>query len=90
MDSASEPSCPKCGLVLLVDAPINIIFRWPEITADYDRVAVIGGWGGVLAATSSLGEASAVYFGDLITSAAVCPRCGTSVFDVLRRDVDRI
>ena len=90
MHSAAEPICPSCGIVLLVDAPINMIFRWAEITAEYDRVAVIGSWDGVLGATSSPAEAKAVYFGDLITPAAACPRCMTSVFEVVRRDDDRL
>lgn len=85
MRSTADPACPTCGLVLLVDAPINMIFRREQLTAEYDRVAVVGGWGGVLPPTSSLAEAAAVYFGDLITPAAECPRCGKIPNEVIER-----
>jgi hypothetical protein len=38
--------CPGCGAALLIDAPINILARWPEILARYgfNAVAMGGGW----------------------------------------------
>ena len=36
--------CPECGVALLIDSPVNILARWPEILARYGFKAVaIGG-----------------------------------------------
>jgi hypothetical protein len=38
--------CPECGAALLIDSPVNILARWPEILARYGfkAVAMGGGW----------------------------------------------
>jgi hypothetical protein len=81
--------CPGCGAALLIDAPINILARWPEILARYGfkAVAMGGGWEKfglertVPLDSPDAAACDAVYLGDLITPDIGCPRCHARVSD---------
>jgi hypothetical protein len=83
--------CPGCGAALLIDAPIKILARWPEILAEYGfkAVAMGDGWEKFeLERTVSLDSpdaatCDAVYLGDLITPDIDCPRCHARVYDIV-------
>jgi hypothetical protein len=83
--------CPGCGAALLVDSPLNILARWPQILARYGltTVAMDGGWersgleGMVPLDSADAAACDAVYVGDLITPEVACPRCNAPVCGVI-------
>jgi hypothetical protein len=86
--------CPGCDIVLIVDAPFNILSNWPEILGKYQfqRVGMQGGWENFgLENTVPLEDwnsdsCDAVYVGDLITDDLCCPRCGAPIAAVVRTE----
>jgi hypothetical protein len=83
--------CLGRSAALIVDAPINILTRWPEIIARYGfkRVAMSRGWEQFeLENTMPLdfpvsAACDAIYLGDLVTRDMRCPRCHVPVYEAI-------
>jgi hypothetical protein len=82
---------------LIVDAPINILTRWPEILARYgfNCVAMGGGWerfeleNTVPVDSPDATMCDAIYLGDLVTRDIRCPRCHSPVYEAVSRGKQR-
>ncbi len=87
-----SPRCPRCGIALIIDAPINVVVNWQDTLARYgfQRVAVCGGWerlgleNTVPIEAADLAACDAVYLGDVITQDTRCPRCQFRIQDIPR------